>query len=86
MRALHEAGRDVPGDISVAGFDDMAEAAFFQPPLTTVRPDFDVVGRHRVALLLDQIDGATDGPRRMAVEPALVVRASTAPPPAGRTA
>lgn len=83
MRALHEAGRDVPGDVSVIGFDDTAEAAFFQPPLTTVRQDFDLVGRHCVALLLDQIDGRAEGPRRMAVEPALVVRASTAPPAPG---
>ncbi|MEU8699989.1 LacI family DNA-binding transcriptional regulator [Streptomyces sp. NPDC048680] len=83
MRALHEAGRDVPGDISVAGFDDISEAAFLHPPLTTVHQDFDIVGRHCVTLLLDQINGRTDGPHRMAVEPALVVRASTAPPAAG---
>lgn len=85
MRALHEAGRDVPGEVSVAGFDDIAEAAFFQPPLTTVHQDFDLVGRHCVTLLLDQIGGRADGPRRLAVEPALAVRASTAPPAPGRT-
>ncbi|MFJ2744882.1 LacI family DNA-binding transcriptional regulator [Streptomyces sp. NPDC087440] len=83
MRALHEAGRAVPRDVSVTGFDDMAEAAFFQPPLTTVRQDFDLVGRHCVRLLLDQIEGKSDGPRRMAVEPALVVRGSTASPARG---
>ncbi|MEV6397959.1 LacI family DNA-binding transcriptional regulator [Streptomyces sp. NPDC051907] len=86
MLALHEAGRAVPGDVSVAGFDDVLEAAYFQPPLTTVRQDFDVVGRHCVTLLLDQIEGRAQGPRRMAVEPALVVRASTGPPPPGRSA
>ncbi|MEU9095802.1 LacI family DNA-binding transcriptional regulator [Streptomyces sp. NPDC048428] len=85
MRALHEAGRDVPGDVSVAGFDDIAEAAFFQPPLTTVHQDFDLVGRHCVTLLLNQIGGSADGRRRLAVEPSLVVRSSTAAPTAGRT-
>ncbi|MCX4677422.1 LacI family DNA-binding transcriptional regulator [Streptomyces sp. NBC_01433] len=84
MRALHEAGRDVPGEVSVVGFDDIAESAFFEPPLTTVHQDFDLVGRHCVTLLLDQIDGRAEGPRRLAVEPALTVRSSTAPPGAGR--
>ncbi|MEV5684562.1 LacI family DNA-binding transcriptional regulator [Streptomyces sp. NPDC052164] len=86
MRALHEAGRDVPGEVSVVGFDDIAESAFFEPPLTTVRQDFDLVGRHCVTLLLDQIDGRAEGPRKLAVEPALTVRSSTAPPGSGRPA
>ncbi|MFF3843138.1 LacI family DNA-binding transcriptional regulator [Streptomyces sp. NPDC001930] len=86
LRALRESGRDVPGDISVAGFDDIAEAAYLHPPLTTVHQDFEVVGRHCVSLLLDQIEGRTDGPRRRAVEPVLVVRSSTAPPPPGASA
>lgn len=86
MRALHEAGRSVPGDISVAGFDDIAEAAYLHPPLTTVHQDFEVVGKHCVALLLDRIEGRADGPRRRAVEPVLVVRSSTAPPRPGATA
>ncbi|MEU8763256.1 LacI family DNA-binding transcriptional regulator [Streptomyces sp. NPDC048659] len=83
MRALHEAGRSVPGHVSVAGFDDIAEAAYLVPPLTTVHQDFEVVGKHCVALLLDQIEGRTDGLRRRAVEPVLVVRSSTAPPRPG---
>lgn len=82
LRAMHEAGRSVPGDISVAGFDDVPEAPFFEPPLTTVHQDFDIVGRHCVTLLLEQIERRSNGPRRLAVEPTLVVRASTAPPPA----
>ncbi|WP_406063553.1 LacI family DNA-binding transcriptional regulator [Streptomyces sp. NBC_01077] len=86
LRALRESGRDVPGDISVAGFDDIAEAAYLHPPLTTVHQDFEVVGRHCVSLLLDQIEGHTDGPRRRAVEPVLVIRSSTAPPPPGTSA
>ena len=45
LRALHEAGREVPGDVSVVGFDDIPEARYLTPPLTTVRQDFDEVGR-----------------------------------------
>nr|WP_237773339.1 LacI family DNA-binding transcriptional regulator [Streptomyces luteocolor] len=86
IRALHESGRDVPGDVSVAGFDDIPEAAYLRPPLTTVQQDFEVVGRHCVSLLLDQIEGRTDGPLRKEVEPVLVVRASTARPRRGGTA
>ena len=40
LRALHEAGRRVPSDVSVVGFDDMPDSGFFLPPLTTVRQDF----------------------------------------------
>ncbi|MER8188521.1 LacI family DNA-binding transcriptional regulator [Kitasatospora sp. NPDC094015] len=83
LRALHEAGRRVPQDVSVVGFDDLPEAAYYLPPLTTVRQDFEEVGRQCVARLLDLMDvpgAAGDVP--VAVTPELVVRASTAPPPA----
>ncbi|PZT70129.1 LacI family transcriptional regulator [Streptomyces sp. SW4] len=82
LRALHEAGRAVPDEVSVAGFDDIPEAPFLQPPLTTVHQDFDLVGRQCVTLLLEQIERGGNGPDRLAVEPVLVVRSSTAPPPA----
>ncbi|WP_053203886.1 LacI family DNA-binding transcriptional regulator [Jiangella muralis] len=81
LRALHEAGVRVPQDVSIVGFDDIPEAEFFTPPLTTIRQDFAEVGRKSIALLLDLIE---TGPRpeteRIVVAPALVVRASTAPP------
>ena len=53
-----ERGRGVPVDVSVVGFDDIPEAAFFLPPLTTVRQDFGELGRRAVHLLLDRISGA----------------------------
>ncbi|MFD9067827.1 LacI family DNA-binding transcriptional regulator [Kitasatospora purpeofusca] len=88
LRALHEAGRRVPEDVSVVGFDDIPEAAFFVPPLTTVRQDFDEVGRQCVARLLDRIEPPTDEGApvtSVVVRPELIVRASSAaPPPAGR--
>jgi DNA-binding LacI/PurR family transcriptional regulator len=79
MRALHERGRDIPGDISVVGFDDMAEAGSFWPPLTTIRQDFAAVGRLSIAQLLDQVAGTSTGPGRTVVPTELVVRASTGP-------
>jgi DNA-binding LacI/PurR family transcriptional regulator len=78
LRAFAEGGRAVPGDISVVGFDDVAEAAFFLPPLTTVRQDFGELGRRAVHLLLDRISGAETG-AVLPITPDLVVRASTAP-------
>ena len=62
LRALAEHGRHVPDDVSVVGFDDFPEAAFFQPPLTTVRQNFVELGRRALHLLLDHISGER-GPR-----------------------
>ena len=82
IRALNEAGRAVPGDVSVVGFDDVAESGYFLPPLTTVHQDFEEVGRRCVTLLLDQI-GGNGAPSAVSTIPLrLVLRASTAPPPA----
>ncbi|MBL7498094.1 LacI family DNA-binding transcriptional regulator [Frankia sp. CNm7] len=82
MKALRQAGRSVPGDVSVVGFDDIPEAGYVCPPLTTVRPDFAAVAEQAVRLLLSQLDGSPpDGPPRLApVVPALVERDSVAPP------
>ena len=44
LRALHEAGRQVPDEVSVVGFDDIPEAAFLIPPLTTIHQDFATSG------------------------------------------
>ena len=78
IRALHDAGRRVPEDVSVVGFDDTPESAYFLPPLTTIRQDFGEVGRRCVELLLTLADG--DPVERHVVVPAeLVVRESTAP-------
>jgi DNA-binding LacI/PurR family transcriptional regulator len=82
LRALHEAGRRVPRDVSIVGFDDIPEAAYFTPPLTTVRQNFTEVGRRSLRLLLDQIDGTGDNAAHEVVAPELVVRSSTAPPAA----
>lgn len=80
LRALAERGRRVPGDISVAGFDDIPEAAFFLPPLTTVRQDFGELGRRALHLLIDRMSGGRQLQPVLPIEPELVVRASTGPP------
>ncbi|UJW30649.1 LacI family DNA-binding transcriptional regulator [Saccharothrix sp. AJ9571] len=76
LRAFSEGGRSVPGEVHVAGFDDVPEAAFFSPPLTTVRQDFIEVGRRTFGLLQEQIEGAA-APARSLVPAELVVREST---------
>ena len=58
MHACWDSGLDVPGDVSVVGFDDIPEAAHFYPPLTTVRQNFAEIGRRAVSLLLSQLQGA----------------------------
>lgn len=76
LRLLHETGRKVPGDLSIVGFDDIPEAAYFTPPLTTVRQDFTEVGRRCLHLLVRQIESG-DTPASIMVPPELIVRAST---------
>ena len=80
MRALHELGREVPGDVSVVGFDDMEESRSFWPPLTTVHQDFGEIGRRATQTLFDEIIGAPHRTGRSLVPIELVVRQSTAPP------
>ncbi|NUU06916.1 LacI family DNA-binding transcriptional regulator [Leifsonia sp. C5G2] len=82
LRALHEAGRRVPEDVSVVGFDDMAESDSFWPPLTTVHQEFEAIGRRAVELLLAEIESRPEPVRSSVMATRLVVRASTAPPPA----
>jgi DNA-binding LacI/PurR family transcriptional regulator len=83
LRALNEHGRRVPGDVSIVGFDDVPEAAYYTPPLTTVRPDFDAAATASLELLLAQIESGTqDGAARRTIAPSLVVRDSVAPPAA----
>lgn len=82
--ALHEAGRRIPEDVSVVGFDGIPLGEFSHPPLTTVKQDFQRIGRELVDLLLAQIRGrGTDyvPAERTVVPTELVLRSTTAPPP-----
>jgi DNA-binding LacI/PurR family transcriptional regulator len=75
LNALQEAGLSVPGDVSVVGFDDVPEAGFFTPPLTTVRQDFAELGRRGVQLVLARLRGQTA--EVDPVLPQLLVRSTT---------
>jgi DNA-binding LacI/PurR family transcriptional regulator len=82
VAALAERGRSVPDDVAVVGFDDVPEAAYVRPALTTVHQDFELVGRRAVEVLLarlrdDEAEGA--GESADVIPPRLIVRASTAP-------
>ncbi|MFJ8624947.1 LacI family DNA-binding transcriptional regulator [Kitasatospora sp. NPDC093550] len=81
LRALHEAGRAVPEEISVVGFDDIPEAAYFTPPLTTVRQDFGELGRRALELLVGELEGARPSPTHLQITPELVMRRSVGPAP-----
>jgi DNA-binding LacI/PurR family transcriptional regulator len=80
LRALHERGRRVPQEVSVAGFDDIPDAASFAPPLTTVHQNFAEVGRRCLALLVEEIRGGRAEPSPVLIAPRLIRRASTGPP------
>ena len=77
LRAFHEAGRQVPEDISVVSVDDISLAAYAAPALTTVRQPFQSLGRAAALRVISRIEGdlEVDIPP---TEPTLVVRSSTA--------
>jgi DNA-binding LacI/PurR family transcriptional regulator len=79
LRAVTQAGLRVPEDISVVGFDDIPESLYFSPPLTTIRQDFNELGRRAMSLVVRALDGETAA-TVSAVQPALVMRETTAPP------
>ncbi|WP_433518949.1 LacI family DNA-binding transcriptional regulator [Nonomuraea sp. CA-143628] len=79
LAALHEAGLSVPGDVSVAGYDNTRLAAHPHIALTTVNQDGDVMGRTAGRLLLERIEGRSAA-AHFSVIPRLVVRRSTASP------
>jgi len=84
LDALRERALEVPGFMSIVGFDDMEFASLLMPPITTVRQSAAELGRTRVALLVAMLTGqATSAPtvRRLPVE--LIQRASVGPPRAG---
>ena len=79
ISGLTRAGRRVPEDVSVVGFDDHPLAELWTPPITTVDQDFAGMGRRGVELLLAEINGQA-GKRFSSERPRLVVRESAGPP------
>lgn len=80
MHGLAARGYDVPTDFSITGFDDIPQASFTSPPLTTIRQPRSIIGRNAMALLLELLGGAKRSDEEILVMPDLVVRSSVASP------
>lgn len=80
MAAARERGATAPEDFSIVGIDDMPEAPYFAPALTTVRLDFENLGRGAFASVMRRIETGEDG-EPWIVAPELIVRHSTGAPP-----
>ncbi len=81
VNAITESGRGVPADVSVVGFDDVRLSAFTSPPLTTIQQPAAEIAQRATEILIGLIHGRKVRKLRYVLEPKLVVRASTAPPP-----
>lgn len=78
LGAVAARGLSCPGDVSVAGFDDLPLARYFQPPLTTIAQPKAMIGRRTVDLLVAILRGGGGPARQVTLEHELVVRQSTA--------
>jgi LacI family transcriptional regulator len=76
-RALHQAGLSVPDDVSVVGYDDIPEAAYYTPPLTTVRQNYIALGNSGFEYLLQIMDEPDKRIKQPLIEPKLIIRDST---------
>jgi LacI family transcriptional regulator len=82
LRALREAGRRVPEDVSVVGFDDILSAAYCTPSLTTVRQPLFEMGKRGAQILLERIGNPEKAfHSEVVMSPELVIRESTGPAP-----
>jgi DNA-binding LacI/PurR family transcriptional regulator len=76
IRALKEAGRQLPDDVAITGFDDISWAALNEPPLTTVHIYLEEIGRFAARRLVDLIEGNSQVPMRISLATRLVIRQS----------
>ena len=81
IRAIKETGLRVPEDISVVGFDDIREAAYHLPSLTTVRQPLRKLGEMAAKILMERLEGLETYPAQVSVDPELVIRESTCAAP-----
>jgi LacI family transcriptional regulator len=77
IRALQDLGMNVPGDVSVIGFDDIRSASFHNPRLTTIRQPLINMGRIAAQCVLNRLHGTEGYREQIVVEPELMVREST---------
>jgi DNA-binding LacI/PurR family transcriptional regulator len=76
-RALHQAGLSVPDDVAIVGFDDIPEAAYFSPPLTTVHQNFIELGNLGLNYLIELMDSPEMPAEQKLIRPKLILRDST---------
>ncbi len=75
--ALNERGLRIPEDISIVGFDDAPESAFYIPPLTTIKQDYDALGTESIHYLVELINNQETSVHQRVLTPQLIVRQST---------
>lgn len=80
LAGLSDAGRSVPDDVSVVGFDDLPEARYVRPALTTIRQDFAEMGEVATGILIKLVEGAERPSTDLVATPQLIIRQSVAPP------
>jgi DNA-binding LacI/PurR family transcriptional regulator/DNA-binding response OmpR family regulator/nitrogen-specific signal transduction histidine kinase len=83
IQCLKEAGRRIPEDVAVIGFDDILDARSLSPSLTTIRHPTFSLGHQSVITLLDHIRGSASRKSRVVVPPRLIIRQSCGCPPTG---
>jgi DNA-binding LacI/PurR family transcriptional regulator len=83
LDALIRAGVDVPGAVSVVGYDDSPFSRLAHVDLTTVSQNTPELTEHAMAAVVERLDGGRTEPREVVVRPQLKVRGTTAPPRAG---
>jgi LacI family transcriptional regulator len=81
MSAASAAGRRLPGDLSIVGFDDVRLSQYTSPPLTTIRQPAVAIARHATDLLLGMVGGRRPRKLHHPFAPELIVRGSTSSPP-----
>ena len=81
IRTLVQAGVEVPGDVSVVGYDDSHISHLTFVDLTTIRQDADRMAEHAVRLVVGRLENAALPPNEIVLDPKLVVRGTTGPPP-----
>jgi DNA-binding LacI/PurR family transcriptional regulator len=80
MTAARQAGLTVPEDVSVVGFDDIEFAAYYDPPLTTIRVPAREIGHLAVKVLLENIDNDTNEVKQYLLDSDLIIRKSCSTP------
>jgi DNA-binding LacI/PurR family transcriptional regulator len=86
IRAFERSSIRIPQNVSIVGFDDIPEAGFFGPPLSTIKQDFAALGRLSIQCLTAQAEAGRATPLTRTIQPFFVARESAAPLSASRSA